>query len=105
MEAFFEGTEDRIRKWCPHILSFYQKKRKTVLEFVAADWQSNVMKCHWKNVDGGEVKQRGDLEMEIYDEGLNCTKCDNEKNGTFIKLMQDSINEFVTTEGQLKNGK
>ena len=43
MEAFIEGTEDRIRKWCPHILSFYQKKRKTVLEFVAADWQSNVV--------------------------------------------------------------
>ena len=61
MKAFFAGTADRIRYLCPHILSFYQRKRKTLLEFVAADWQSNVMEYNWKNGDGFEMKERGDL--------------------------------------------
>ena len=50
MEAFFEGTEDRIRKLCPNILSFFfWVKWKTLQEFVAANWQSNVMETHWTN--------------------------------------------------------
>ena len=49
VEAFFEGIEDRIRKWCPKFLPFYERKRKTLLDFVAADWQSNVMEAHWTN--------------------------------------------------------
>jgi hypothetical protein len=29
--SWFEGIEDRIIKWCPHLLPFYQTKKKTLL--------------------------------------------------------------------------
>ena len=63
MEAFFEGTEERIRKWCPRFMSFYQKKRKALLEFVEARWQSNVMETNWINFGDYEEKKRGELEF------------------------------------------
>ena len=107
MEAFFEGTEDRIRKLCPNILSFYQRKKKNLLEFVSVDWQSNVIETHWKkNTDGNDVKGRGDLEIEIYDDGMGCKKSDNENNGTIFFLRQDPNNQlFLSDEHQLKKGK
>ena len=92
---------------CPNILSYYQRKRKSLLEFVAVDWQSNVIETQWKkNFGGNDVKGRGDLEIEIYDDGMGCKKSDNENNGTIFFLRQDPNNQlFLSDEHQLKKGK
>ena len=84
-----KGFEDRIRKWCPHILSFFQRQRKTLLKYVAVDWQSNLVETDWTNFGRYESKKRGVLGIEIDENRLIFSRSDNEGIGSNIGLGKD----------------
>ena len=59
------------------------------------------METRWTNYGNMEKKKRGDLYINIHEEGLYCCKMDNEENGTYtyINLKQDQHQLFLVEEG------
>ena len=73
---FFEGVDDKIEKYCPHILRHYQDKKIPLCLFAFKLWERCSGKRSWINENTGSKKRLGKYHINVGDYGMRITRLD-----------------------------
>ena len=101
---FFEGVEDKIQKYCPHILPLYEDKKIPLCLFAFELWERCAGKASWMINESTFGKKRiGKFYISVGKGGMDIQRLDSGYNGVFMGICSNE--GICTVSGFMMKGR